>query len=184
IPYFPMDRTVVRMYTDGLWGYHEFTHWPQRLSDNFWLHACIPLCSAGDDRDTIPENVWAILKPEVDWHRASIPGLGFFRPDIRNALRVAAFNALERLDKYALITSAFQVELCCTHVQCLCLEVAETQVFHHDLLPCLNTGLDYSHSILPVLGAYTSDEDTVRLCARVGLSVWFPILSDQGVAGS
>ncbi|KAH9910932.1 uncharacterized protein BXZ73DRAFT_1567, partial [Epithele typhae] len=97
VPAHPVERRVVRTFSDGLWGEHEYSRWPQPMIRNMWHLGCIP--SLRHPQPDIPPAVWTLLSPSRDWAEdvnVGVPGLGFLLPDIRSHLCQAAEYATSK----------------------------------------------------------------------------------------
>ncbi|KAH9884306.1 hypothetical protein C8Q73DRAFT_796300 [Cubamyces lactineus] len=167
IPQYPVERTIIKTYSDGRWGEREYSRWPQLLTPGMWHKACIPRVDSEEGR-RLGAAVWRTLRPgdwEVD-HRAAMPGLGKIRGQLIDTLEDAAQAAIMRLDMIA-GQPARRLEygrqlvliLLAAHVQRLCLEMAGLDVYLRVVLPRLESTLDYSTRVLEVLGAFPLSRD-------------------------
>ena len=198
VPECGMEPTAVQTYTDGTWGIHEYSRWPQLAIPNMWHVACIPT-QRGNPH--LPGVLWARLQPETDWIEdptSGIPGVGMLTPDLRHALYDAAEQCVARAKRITAVParrSAFVHELClvvrqcvermrrvpalqasaialAAHIQRLCLELLGLETYLLVVLPRLEGGRDCSRDILPVVGAFVRDEATADKCVRAGLPTW------------
>ncbi|TFK87313.1 hypothetical protein K466DRAFT_491098 [Polyporus arcularius HHB13444] len=198
IPEHPIERTVIKTYANGLWGYHEYSRWPQPLTPNMYHVAFIPRPRSVE---ILPAIVWLSLSPESDWEPApgaGMRGVGFLKPSIRDELSIAAATVISRYDMlvggpdhlraygqelrvvlkhcvssvHRLPTPAGVAIALGAHVQRLSLELAGICTYLREVLPRMQSGSDHSRLILPVLGAFVHDETTALRCAKAGLPTW------------
>ncbi|RPD52462.1 hypothetical protein L227DRAFT_514772 [Lentinus tigrinus ALCF2SS1-6] len=98
IPEHPIERSVIRTYANGLWGFHEYSRWPQPITPNMYHIACIPRPRSDEH---LPSILWLELRPDSDWvgsPSSALRGVGFLKEHIRDALSFAACQAIERSD--------------------------------------------------------------------------------------
>lgn len=36
VPEYPVERRIVKTYSDGLWGVNEYSRWPQEITTGMW----------------------------------------------------------------------------------------------------------------------------------------------------
>ncbi|KAI0643899.1 hypothetical protein C8Q79DRAFT_1002435 [Trametes meyenii] len=171
VPQYPRQCDVIRMFSDGLWGIHEYTRWPQELVLNMWHIACIP--------------------PEEDWQedrRGGVRTLGYLRMPIVEELAsvaemaIAGFRAIPGLthsrralgDQLCLLLHQPAIAVVVgAHVQRLSLELAGLKLYLGVIAARIDSPQDYSTSVLPVLGAFVKEATLAQTCTWVGLPVWF-----------
>ncbi|KAI0706564.1 hypothetical protein C8Q76DRAFT_601331, partial [Earliella scabrosa] len=200
IPECDIEPSIIQTFTDGTWGVHEYSRWPQLAIPNMWHVACIPTRRSNSD---VPEILWTRLQPGADWIEdpaSGIPGVGMISPNVCEALRKAATLVATRAR--AITTrvnerrAAFVHELClvlwqcvermrrvpsrpataisvAVHVQRMCLELLGLETYLLVALPRLESGEDFREEILPVLGAIVRDVDTAEKLARAGIPTWY-----------
>lgn len=198
IPEHPIERTVIRTYANGLWGYHEYSRWAQPLTPNMYHVACIPRPHSASE---VPSILWVVLRHETDWLASStsaLKGVGFLKDHIREPLRSAASQAIAAFDtvmggpdhlraygqelRLVLRQCVDSIQRLPTppgvaialgaHIQRLSLELFGIRMYLREVLPRMLDGGDHSRLVLPVLGAFVYDEDTALRCARAGLPTW------------
>ncbi|KAH9896032.1 hypothetical protein C8Q73DRAFT_745170 [Cubamyces lactineus] len=199
IPQYPIERAIIKTYSDGRWGEREYSRWPQLLTPGMWHKACIPRVDTEEGR-RLGAGVWRTLRPgdwEVD-RRAAMPGLGKIRGQLMDALEDAAQAAIMRLDMIAgqparrleygrqlvlilrqcvdrmrLLPATVDISIAvAAHVQRLCLEMAGLNVYLRVVLPRLESTLDYSTHVLDVLGAFVNEGTSASSLVRVGVPVF------------
>ncbi|KAI0356811.1 hypothetical protein OH77DRAFT_1476993 [Trametes cingulata] len=209
VPEYPVERRVIDTYIDGRWGLREYSRWPQVLVPEMMHVACIPREPLPP---LVPEILWHPLSPTADWQEDAETGvktLGYIVSERRDALKEAADliklrledvrdgpeqtrqyaqflmmvldQAVERMLK--LPSSRQTAVLVAAHVQRLCLELLGLKTYLTVVHPRLTSVVDFSVSVLPVLGAFVKDGTSAQTCMRVGLPVWFlqPITSNLKV---
>lgn len=195
---YPVETQVIHTYSDGLWGPHEYSRFPQRLVPGRWHVACIPSAASPPD---IPDVLFMSLSPAVDWKEdlaIGFGGLGYIEEDTRRHLEVAAASAIRRteettlpsplrkyggmlvmilrqvLDRMRYLPASANISIAvAAHVQRLCLELAGLKTYADIVAPRLATAEDYSLEILPVVGAFVVDGSDAQNATRVGLPTWF-----------
>ena len=122
IPECDLEPSVVMTYTDGTWGIHEYSRWPQFTIPNMWHVACIPTRSGNPD---LPDVLWVRPQPHIDWHEdpaSGIPGVGMLSSTLRDALQNAAALIVSRAKRIVGVPqhrTAFMHELCLVVQQCV-----------------------------------------------------------------
>ncbi|KAI0686969.1 hypothetical protein C8Q76DRAFT_635767, partial [Earliella scabrosa] len=198
IPALPPRSEVLKTYTDGLWGLHEYSRWPQRLLANMLHVPCIPTPRAVPPQLHV---LWASLSPQHDWVELRSDGLvgrGYLAHPIQERLIYAAHRAIERfhcLDGIPSRRLAFGRELILVlrqciermrrlpalptvaiavgaHIQRVTLELMGLETYFNTVLPRAESGQDFSKHILPVVGAFVTSLPSAMTCIRVGLPTW------------
>ncbi|KAH9936722.1 uncharacterized protein BXZ73DRAFT_89287 [Epithele typhae] len=190
IPAHPVERAIIRTYTDGLWGELEYSRWPQPMIRNMWHIACIP----------------SPLRPPPDspphWREdpsVGVPGLGLLEHGLRQQLREAACFAFTRYQSIVGVPPhrlAYGDQLCVVirqcvermnrlpsyapvavavgaHIQRVALELMGLHMYLTTVLLRMDSPNDFSLQVLPVLGVIARDAATAQLAHRVGLPTWF-----------
>ncbi|KAI0709975.1 hypothetical protein C8Q76DRAFT_769774 [Earliella scabrosa] len=125
VPRFAIAHSDITTYTDGRWGRHEYSRWPQEFTrESFHIH-CIPLppthiaashTSLGHSRTSRPDApgdvLWQTLEV-TDWQVAEcgMPGVGTLNPTLELELVqevskvVARFRTCEKHDGWSNIGS-------------------------------------------------------------------------------
>ncbi|KAI0699068.1 hypothetical protein C8T65DRAFT_793789 [Cerioporus squamosus] len=198
IPPYPVETMVIETYADGLWGPHEYSRTPQRLTPGMWHIACIPKASSPPE---VPDVLWMSLSQSVDWKEdpsIGFNGIGFIVDEVREHLVLAAQHAIRRFEdmapdedvrKYGRMlvmilrqvvdrmrhlpaTSTVAIAVA-AHVQRICLELAGLKTYVEIVVPRRSSSVDYSKEILPVLGTFVAEGSDAMNTTRVGLPTWF-----------
>ncbi|KAM5540221.1 hypothetical protein V8D89_006040 [Ganoderma adspersum] len=197
VPAYPVESSIIDIYSHGCWGEHEFSWWPQVLQPNMWHVACIPCRPIPLD---VPEVLWDTLVPETHWvedYTIGFHGIGYIQTKTQDTLIRAAESAIcwceemkapEQVAKYGhgLVMLLRQVvdrmRLCpvvagiavavAAHVQRICLELAGLKTYVEVVAPRLASDRDHCLDVLPVLGAFVRNGSDARNCVRVGLPTW------------
>ncbi|KAI0735655.1 hypothetical protein C8Q76DRAFT_690244 [Earliella scabrosa] len=198
VPVWPREPQVLRTYTDGTGGLHEYSRWPQTVIPNMWHVACIPTRGSDDD---LPDVLWISLCPSRDWIEDRFCGLighGFLVESIRSDLHRAAEDIIARARaitgvsprRMAFVRELILVLQQCVermrrlpslpvmavavgaHIQRLSLELLGLERYLLIVLPRLESGRDYSSTVLPTLGGFVVDRTTAARSVRCGLPTW------------
>ncbi|KAI0645257.1 hypothetical protein C8Q79DRAFT_1055353 [Trametes meyenii] len=200
IPEFPVERGVIKTYADGRWGVHEYSRWPQMLTEGAWHFACIPrrdeALSAG-----MREVLWRTLHTR-DWQAdpwTGAVGLGFLKCSLVNDLVSAAEEAItaytrlkdiphrrlvygshliivlrQTIDRMKLLPSSAGIAVVvAAHVQRLALELHGLCTYFQVLCPRLESTEDYRYHIMGVVGAFVKEGNAVATLFRKGVPVFF-----------
>lgn len=198
IPRFAIAHSEITTYTDGRWGYHEYSRWPQAF-DHAHIHcACIPrstsLLATGHDV------LWRTLN-ESDWVDKDCPivRLGRLEPQLLRELDGAAESVISSVQRCACVRTSHQrirdfLVIClhqcldrlrllpaektviialAAHVQRLTLELCGLRVFLTIAHARIESQLDCRTQVLDVVGALTHDPSVAQTLHRVGIPVWF-----------
>ncbi|KAI0746123.1 hypothetical protein C8Q76DRAFT_605681, partial [Earliella scabrosa] len=197
VPQCPSEHAV-RAYTDGTWGLHEYSRWPQFAARNMRHVACIPTRQGNRH---LPEVLWTSLAPDRDWVVGKWCGfghVGFLASALREQLEHAAQHALTRADELRSSTCSQQGyvrELCLVlhqciermrrlpapaatavaigaHIQRLCLELLGLHTYITIVLPCLESDQLFHKNILPVIGTFVRDLQEAANFVRAGVPTW------------
>ncbi|KAL1944387.1 hypothetical protein VTO73DRAFT_3572 [Trametes versicolor] len=198
VPEYPIERKIIKTYSDGLWGVNEYSRWPQELVTGMWHVACIPRRGAY----SLPDVLWRNLRPEEDWYedrRAGVLSVGYLHPPIIEGLYTAAERAVAAFRSIPGLSSSRRAlgdQLCmmlgqcvgrlsrlpakpgiavavAAHVQRLCLELAGLKIYLEVVTPRIDAPRDFSQQILPVLGTFVNEGTAAQTCTRVRLPTWF-----------
>lgn len=199
VPQYPVESYIVQTFADGRWGVHEYSRWPQMLLPEMMHVACIPRKELADASRKI---LWEDLRPDVHWTEdpeTGVKGLGFLKKETRDALAHAAELILATTEVHCKGTEPIRVhgrfirmilrqvvdrmkQLPSTsgiavavgaHVQRLGLELEGILAYLVLFEPRLLGTTDYSHDVLPVLGAFVREGTDAQTCVRIGLPTWF-----------
>ncbi|KAI0648455.1 hypothetical protein C8Q79DRAFT_999793 [Trametes meyenii] len=199
VPEYPRQRNVIHTFSDGLWGVHEYSRWPQELIPNMWHIACIPRRRGFPG---LPDILWRNLRPEEDWQedrRGGVHSLGYLSTLIVEGLACAAEATISGFRSILGLTSARRAlgdqlclllrqcieRMCClparpaiavavaAHVQRLSLELAGLKLYLGVVAARIDSPQDRSTDILPVLGVFVQEAMLAQTCTRVGVPVWF-----------
>lgn len=200
IPEYPVERRIIKTYSDGRWGVHEYSRWPQLLVDGMWHIACIPR------RDwallhRFREILWRWFKVS-DWVEdptAAVASLGFLKKllvdDLDKAAKesIAKYQAIKGvpphrmeyglqlivvlrqcLDRVRLLASGPAVAIAvAAHVQRLALELEGLTTYLTVILPRIESHEDFKFHLLDVVGTFVKEGTAAATCVRIGLPVWF-----------
>ncbi|OJT02481.1 hypothetical protein TRAPUB_6988 [Trametes pubescens] len=199
VPEYPIERRVIQTFSDGRWGVHEYSRWPQLLVPEMMHVACIP---ARPNPPAAPEVLWADLHPSTSWEEdtgTGVKALGFLIPELANALADAAAATITSVDtsqctERDTVTHAETLKLVlrqlvermlllparagiaiavAAHVQRLTLELLGVQTYIQVVLPRMKSTFNYDILLLPVIGTFVREGTTAQTCTRVGLPTWF-----------
>ena len=198
VPDYPVSKEVIHTNEDGRWGLHEYSRWPQPYVDGMMHLACIPRQPA---LPHLPRVLFKSLYPSSDWtERAElmVKGLGFINQETRTELAKAANMAIQRfhatknarenvqrygdflvmllrqvVDRMTYVASHSRTAVAvAAHVQRLCLELAGLKTYVELVVPRLESTVDFSTTLLPVLGGFVRDLTDAQMWCRLGLPVW------------
>ncbi len=202
VPDFAIAHSEITTYSDGRWGAHEYSRWPQ-VYDHAHRHvACIP--RPGSVHAPKAEILWRVWE-RGDW-RTKDCGVARYGQLFANhvhelsAAAEAAIEAAQRLrcppnsgdvtltkirhflviclrhcvDRLRLLPGEQSVIISlASHIQRLTLELVGLKVYvDHVYVRLLEQG-DWSHHVLEVLGAWSGDPSVVQTLHRAGIPVWF-----------
>ncbi|KAI0656992.1 hypothetical protein C8Q70DRAFT_920361 [Cubamyces menziesii] len=199
IPEYPMERSIIQTFSDGLWGVREYSRWPQELVHGMWHIACIPRRGSAVG---LPSVLWHRLNPDEDWYedpRAGLQHVGFIRTSLVEPLRSAAesmLNSYRSVPKHERGRCVLGEQICmlldqsiermtrlparpsvavavAAHVQRLTLELAGLKLYLDVVTRRIETAGNFSTELLDVLGAFVKDGTAAQTLTRVGLPVWF-----------
>ncbi|KAI0723327.1 hypothetical protein C8Q76DRAFT_391695 [Earliella scabrosa] len=109
IPRFAIARSEITTYTDGRWGRHEYSRWPQEFTrEAFHIH-CIPMLPSSSHLSADPSNVpgevlWRTLQPSTDWTAVNCGaglGVGSLTPTLELELAREVSKAIAKFRKCA-----------------------------------------------------------------------------------
>ncbi|EIW61152.1 uncharacterized protein TRAVEDRAFT_117289 [Trametes versicolor FP-101664 SS1] len=199
VPQYPVESYIVQTFADGRWGVHEYSRWPQMLLPEMMHVACIPRKELADASRKI---LWEDLRPDVHWTEdpeTGVKGLGFLKKETRDALADAAELILatteahcrgtepirahcrfirmilrQVVDRMKQLPSTSGIAVAVgAHVQRLGLELEGILAYLVWFEPRLLGTTNYSHDVLPVLGAFVREGTDAQTCVRIGLPTWF-----------
>ncbi|TBU25757.1 hypothetical protein BD311DRAFT_798761 [Dichomitus squalens] len=205
VPEFAVAHSEITTFTDGRWGRHEYSRWPQQFArDAFHIH-CIP---ASPRPDGPREILWQTLSP-LDWKPADcgVTGLGFLEKKLENALIDEAVDTISRYEKCPTDHKAWTeigtfLVIClrhafdrlrsipaisgvvislAAHVQRLTLELSGLVEWLNVVIHRVKTEDDHSLAVLDVLGAWTGDVSVAQMLHRAGIPVWLQHQNNQGL---
>ncbi|PIL27282.1 hypothetical protein GSI_10429 [Ganoderma sinense ZZ0214-1] len=198
VPDYPVHKEVINTNEDGRWGLHEYSRWPQPYVDSMMHLACIPRQPA---LPHLPRVLFKSLHPSSDWTERielMVKGLGFVYQETRSELAKAANLAIQRfhatknvrenvqrygdflvmllrqvVDRMTYVASHSRTAIAvAAHVQRLCLELAGLKTYVELVVPRLESTVDFSPTLLPVLGGFVRDLTDAQTWCRLGLPVW------------
>ncbi|KAJ8474040.1 hypothetical protein ONZ51_g7480 [Trametes cubensis] len=197
VPEFAVAHGEITTYTDGRWGRHEYSRWPQAYARDSFHVACIPRTHSIDDSSPI---LWQTLAL-TDWKedQCGVNGVGFLKDDLMHQLEAEAGSAIDRLalcrrdrkewnevgrfltvclrhtiDRLRVIPAAPGVVISlAAHVQRLALELAGLRNLLNHVLDRLESQRDFKAEVLDVLGVHSADPSVVQVLFRAGIPVWF-----------
>ncbi len=185
-------------YTDGRWGGHEYSRWPQTYDGELPHVPCIP--RPGSPYAPSSPIVWHTWQPD-DWtmRDCGVVRFGQLKAGLMHELDKAAEAAIAKVlevagrrpvvadlarfiilclrhcvDRLRLLPSERSVIIALAgHVQRLTLELAGLAVYGDIVRPRLDSLQDYRLDVLDVVGALTSDGSQALTLHRVGVPIWF-----------
>ena len=199
IPEYPVERQIIKTYKDGRFGLHEYSVWPQPHIESMVHVICIPRKGAAPH---LPSTLWTSLDPDKHWAASddvAVVGLGYLLPELRKDFARAAQLVVQELPPFervpaqikaygqflvlilrqcvlrmeSLATGASRAVSVAAHVQRLCLELAGLKTYLEVVVPRLESPHDFSHAVLPVVGAFFHEGADIQTWWRVGIPVWF-----------
>ncbi|RDX46392.1 hypothetical protein OH76DRAFT_1356199, partial [Lentinus brumalis] len=198
VPDFAIAHREITTYSDGRWGAHEYSRWPQ-VYDHSTIHvACIP--RQGSKDAPMASVVWRIWE-DADWRTkdCGIPRYGELSPSLVHELSAAAeqeIHAMEDVpsqsinvattrhflvtclrrcvDRLRLLPAERSVIISlAAHVQRLILELAGLRVYASCVRERIVTLGDWRSHVLDILGAWSGDSSVVQTLHLAGVPVWF-----------
>ncbi|TFK85199.1 hypothetical protein K466DRAFT_438507, partial [Polyporus arcularius HHB13444] len=197
VPAYPVQKSIILTYSDGLWGQHEYSRFPQLLAGGKLHLACIPARPCPPD---VPEVLWRSLS-STDWVEDTsigFGGLGQIRGTLQDELVSAATVAIRRfeewdvppnvraygqmlvlilrqvLDRMRQLPAAPTVAIAvAAHVERVALELCGLRTYVEIVLPRVQSSEDFSKDILPVVGAFAREASDAQLLTRVGIPTWY-----------
>ncbi|KAI0689584.1 hypothetical protein C8T65DRAFT_588538, partial [Cerioporus squamosus] len=197
VPKFAIAHSEITTYTDGRWGIHEYSRWPQAFSrDIFHVH-CIP----AKPRTSGPGPVcWRTLRPS-DWQvdNCGITNVGFLEVILHSELISEGLNAISRYTKCRRSGTGWDkigdfLVVCLSHVMdrlryipappnmviALAAHVQRLTLELYGMVEWLTVVMDRvatkefcCRDILEIIGAHTSDASEADMLYRAGIPVWF-----------
>ncbi|KAH9886428.1 hypothetical protein C8Q73DRAFT_658502 [Cubamyces lactineus] len=200
IPEYPVDRQVVKTFTDGRWGVREYSRWPQLLTMGMVHLACIPTPQSAIGR-TLREVLWQTFGP-LDWvedRSAAMPELGMLDEKVVQELEAAAEDAIAKysairsqpqrrmeygyqlvlilrqcVERLKLLPATVNVAVAvAAHVQRLSLELAGLHCYLTIVLPRMDSSSDFRLDVLQVIGAFVNNAAGATTLMRVGVPVFY-----------
>ncbi|TBU61473.1 hypothetical protein BD310DRAFT_995343 [Dichomitus squalens] len=197
VPRFAIAHSEVTTFTDGRWGRHEYSRWPQAYDHDLAHVACIPrVHSELAPKDDILWQTWQ----QEDWTtvNSGVVRMGLLHAGLFDELERAALRASQAasdcqdlapsleytrqflllclrhcLDRLRTIPADRSVIIAlAAHVQRLSLELVGLRVHHDVVSPRMTSTADYQDQLLDVVGAHTADPSLAQLLHRVGVPVW------------
>ncbi|KAI9068137.1 hypothetical protein FKP32DRAFT_1562339 [Trametes sanguinea] len=200
IPEYPVERRIVKTYSDGRWGVREYSRWPQLLCEGMWHLSCIPRATSQLlpwTRDVLWHNF-----QRKDWHEdktAAIENIGLIDKSISKRLEVVAelaittFEAIggvpdrrkrygyelivvlrQCIDRMKLLPAPYAVAVAvAAHVQRICLELAGLCVYLTVVLPRIESDADCAASVLDVVGTFVKNGNAGITFVKAGVPVFF-----------
>ncbi|KAI0671449.1 hypothetical protein C8Q78DRAFT_973369, partial [Trametes maxima] len=199
VPELPVERRIISTFSDGRWGIHEYSRWPQVLVPDMLHLACIP---RSPSEALAPAVLWEDLSPPTSWTvdpSLGVHKLGFIKPEIATPLikaatsvsaslaailpSHAAYTAYGKFLSLALQHAVQRMEILpsrpgiavavAAHVQRLALEMCGLVTYLDTVRPRIEDSRSYFFQVLPVLGTFVRDPTSAQTCHRVGIPFWF-----------
>ncbi|RPD71232.1 hypothetical protein L226DRAFT_446277, partial [Lentinus tigrinus ALCF2SS1-7] len=199
VPKFTVAHSEITTYSDGRWGYHEYSRWPQEFDRQAFHLACIPRYPPKDaPRSAV---LWRTLQLE-DWKvvNCGVIGVGLLDGELLDSLVKAAEEAINRFYEVSSRASgpwrkqATFITICvrhtidrlrvlpafhgviislAAHVQRLTLELWGLVKWIQDIHDVVAEQRNLSGRPWEVLGAHTSNPSVAQTLHRAGIPVWF-----------
>ncbi|KAI0741137.1 hypothetical protein C8Q76DRAFT_791483 [Earliella scabrosa] len=198
VPEFAIAHSEITTFSDGRWGLHEYTQWPQAYDPEQKHVMCIPRQNGPLAPTT--SILWRRWEDQ-DWTDKScgIPRFGSLTPSLMHQLDRAGeaviddvlnLPALDRqdrdtlhflrvclrhcLDRLRLLPAPRGVIIAlAAHCQRLSLELAGLRIYIQHVRSRIDWQLDYRTDVLGVLGAHTHDPSVAQMLHMAGVPVWF-----------
>ena len=198
VPEFAVAHSEITTFSDGRWGRHEYSRWPQQFTrEAFHIH-CIPSKAREDGPREI---LWRTLSVG-DWKAddCGVPGLGFLDKHLQDGLAQEASECIDRfletldsmncegwkdigrflwvclrhtVDRLRSIPALPAVIISlAAHVQRLTLELYGLLEWLKVVFKRVKSAEDYAWPVLEVVGAYTGDPSVAQMLHRAGVPVW------------
>ena len=196
VPKFAVAHDEIFTYSDGRWGIHEYSRWPQSFARDMFHIACIP----SKARALGPSYVcWRTLSGS-DWEAVDcgISNAGFIDGFLQVELVAEAQRAIERyerlrsrtgwekighfiavclrhaIDRLRAIPSPANVSIAlAAQVQRLTLELYGMVEWLTVVMERVINKQDHRADILAVVGAHTSNPSEAQMLYYAGIPVWF-----------
>ena len=198
VPRFAIAHSEVVTFTDGRWGRHEYSRWPQAYNRDQPHVACIPKANSEHaPKSDVLFRTWE----QDDWttKNSGVVRMGQLLPSLLRELERAAEGVIldinqccnpdestqhtqrfltmclrHCLDRLRVLPADRAVIVAlAAHVQRLSLELAGLRVYLQVVAPRMLSSQDYRYQVLDVIGAHTGDPSLAQLLHRVGVPVWF-----------
>ncbi|RPD55069.1 hypothetical protein L227DRAFT_510622, partial [Lentinus tigrinus ALCF2SS1-6] len=199
VPKFAVAHSEITTYSDGRWGYHEYSRWPQEFDRQAFHLACIPRYPPKDaPRSAV---LWRTLQLE-DWKvvNCGVIGVGLLDGELLDSLVDAAEEVINRFYEVSSRASgpwrkqATFITICvrhtidrlrilpafrgviislAAHVQRLTLELWGLVKWIQDIHDVVAEQRNLSGRPWEVLGAHTSNPSLAQSLHRAGIPVWF-----------
>ncbi|KAI0668641.1 hypothetical protein C8Q78DRAFT_1071134 [Trametes maxima] len=196
IPEFGVVHGEITMFSDGRWGRHEYSRWPQAYARDSFHMACIPSAPHPDGPSSI---LWCTLSTD-DWvtEDCGVAGMGRLKPSLMGELAKEASKSMDRLShcslrppwdgiaKFLVICLRHCVDRLqllpaypgviislAAHIQRLCLELAGLYFMLRVVIRRLEALDDYSGDVLDVLSTHSPNLTVVQVLHCAGVPVWF-----------
>ncbi|KAI1784485.1 hypothetical protein LXA43DRAFT_1066736 [Ganoderma leucocontextum] len=200
VPEFAVAHSEITTFSDGRWGRHEYSRWPQQFAREVFHTHCIPAKA----RPNGPREIlWRTLSL-ADWKPddCGVPGIGFLDKALQNNLVQEAEDTISRyfacsdvvgigrvgwnemgrflvvclqhtMDRLRSIPTLPGIIISlAAHVQRLTLELSGLIEWLKVVFKRVQSAEDYSWLVLDVVGAYTGDPSVAQMLHRAGIPVW------------
>ncbi|TFK84576.1 hypothetical protein K466DRAFT_496324 [Polyporus arcularius HHB13444] len=197
VPEFAIAHGEITTFSDGRWGHHEYSRWPQAFDRHDFHIPCIP--RSPPPNAPFSKILWTTFKPS-DWkvNNCGVLGVGLLHPDTQDMLIDAVQEVISRLhelgedgpwrsqghflivcinhtlDCLRLLPAARGVIITlAAHVQRLSLELWGLIKWLQDIRPLVAEGRNVAARPWDIVGAHTSDAHTAERLHMAGIPVWF-----------
>ena len=198
VPEFAVAHGDITTYSDGRWGHHEYSRWPQEFDREAFHIACIPRFPPPNGRASAV--LWRAIVPQ-DWkvQNCGVDGMGLLEEELLASLTSAAEEAIGRFYDLTPFAGAWQrqgsfLTVClrhtldrlrvlptfrgvtislAAHVQRLTLEMWGLVKWIEEIQDVIKQQRNVSARPWQVLGAHTSDPSVAQMLHRAGIPVWF-----------
>ncbi|RDX45951.1 hypothetical protein OH76DRAFT_1532164, partial [Lentinus brumalis] len=208
VPKFAVARDEITTFTDGRWGYHEYSRWPQLYAHSHIHVACIPRQSSpfapsapivwrtwerGDwnaKECGVPRfgqllrSLVAELDAAAESVIASVARVTHESPNVRRMHHFLTVCLRHCVDRLRLLPSERSVIIAlAAHAQRLILELAGLEVYASVVSHRIQAQADCRRDVLNVVGALSGDAGIVQTLHWAGVPVWFqqPLTKDVSI---
>ncbi|RDX43310.1 hypothetical protein OH76DRAFT_1361389, partial [Lentinus brumalis] len=197
VPEFAVAHGEITTYSDGRWGHHEYSRWPQEFDRDEFHIACIPRFPLPNA--PLSKVLWVTIQ-KTDWKvlNCGVLGVGLLHSDLEDMLVDAGQEAIGRLHElgdtgrwrkqgqFLIVCLNHTLDTLRTlpavqgviitlaaHVQRLTLEIWGLIKWLEDVKPVVEEARNVAARPWDILGAHTSSAHTAKRLHWAGIPVWF-----------